>query len=131
MKTKSDKRIQGLLDYAERTKNETENKVYKTIDYMLKKGDIEINFQTVSRMSGISRTTLYNNESIRQRINKLRLSDNVSRVEIDKTRKEIDNLKKELERLMRENKLMADQLVRMDDIKRENDRLKRLLEEKR
>lgn len=42
------------------------------------------------------------------------------------TRKEIERLKKELSRLMRENQLMADQLVEMDDIKRENKRLKEL-----
>lgn len=124
----NENKTKGLREHAEKKRVETEFKVDQAIDFMMKSGETVINFQTVSKASGISRTTLYNNARIRKKIEALRIpDDDASKEEIISTRKEIERLKQELNRLMRENQFLADQLVEMDDIRRENKRLKALL----
>ena len=74
MNNKKNKNISGLLGHAEKLKNDTEMHVNSVIDALQKK-HAKINFRTISVASGVSTTTLYNNKSIRTRIECLRKTE--------------------------------------------------------
>lgn len=77
-----------------------------------------INFNSVSKESGISKATLYNHDTIRERIEGLRIQQEQSRnpKQLKKKRTEetkdamIESLKSRIKRLERENKQLKEQV---------------------
>ena len=72
MSKKMKRNINGLLQYAALKKSETEEKVSQAIDTIKHSKSKKINFKTVSTLSGVSTTTLYNNPILCERIRSLR-----------------------------------------------------------
>lgn len=70
--SKTKRNIAGLLQHTASIKNDTEERVNNAIDTLKRSKTKKINFKTVSEISGISTTTLYNNPVLRERISSLR-----------------------------------------------------------
>ena len=126
--------ISGLLEHAATIKGNTEETVERAIDTLEHSKTKKINFKTVSELSGVSTTTLYNNPVLRDRISSLRAIEKTKSIPIvsDKsTRDKEQELRREIQKLKEEKKMLITQLVEMEQLKIENQRLKALLSQKR
>lgn len=107
----------GLKKYAEEKTKMTLEKVDKAIRELSLK-DEKINFNSVAAVSGVSKTFLYNNKSIKERIEDLRqkqVNKEINqRAKYDKTSKSKDIIimakDKKIKELEEENKKLRDQL---------------------
>lgn len=132
----SDEQIAGIKAYAEQRNKDTIDKINKAID-KLKRKNQTINFETVSREASVARATLYNNAQVKERILSLRavsksnpLDNNVA-VKKDKLKlqeEKIVTLRERNKQLEEDKKKLIAQLVAYEELKDENQRLKRLLE---
>jgi cell shape-determining protein MreC len=130
MDKKSGRNIAGLLQSAGDKKRETEEKVDKAIESLKRSKTKKINFRTVSKTSGVSTTTLYNNPKVRERISSLRAVENYSindKVDHAENVQENQRLKQEIQRLKEEKKMLILQLVELEQLKIENSQLKAIL----
>ena len=123
--------ISGLLQHAASWKSDTEEKVSRAIDTLKRSKTKRINFKTVSELSGVSTTTLYNNPVLRERISSLRaiqtkLVQETPIYDIS-DREKIRSLRQEIQKLKEDKKLLINQLVELEQLKDENKRLKELL----
>ena len=107
----------GLKEYAQNKTKLTLEKVDKAIRE-LSLGEQTINFNSVSNISGVSKTFLYNNTEIKKRIEELR-DKQIERVikqrlKYDKTDKSKDIIimakDKKIKELQEENKKLKEQL---------------------
>lgn len=125
------KQVAGIIDYAEEKNKETLKKVHKTID-SLKKKKKNINFSSVAEAAGVSRATLYNNPQLKERIRGLRalskagpLDDAVAKKDKRQLQEEkIVALREKVKQLEEDKAKLIVQLVQMEELKRENKRLK-------
>lgn len=109
--------IKGLKEYARHKSEITLEKVDKAIRE-LSLSEQKINFNSVSQLSGVSKTYLYNNEEVKNRIEELRqkqLSKTMNqRAKYDKTSKSKDIIilakDKKIKELEQENKKLKEQL---------------------
>ena len=134
MDKKSKRNISGLLQHSDALKNETVEKVNAAIDTLKRSKTKKINFKTVSELSGISTTTLYNNPALRERISSLRAVKKVSAQESPPdmiVRDRERELRQEIQKLREEKKMLIEQLVEFERFKNENQQLKALLSVKR
>lgn len=107
----------GLNAYAKNKTKITLEKVDKAIRE-LSLGEQKINFNSVSNLSGVSKTFLYNNEDIKKRIEELRDKQTSrtmnQRAKYDKTAKSKDIIimakGKKIKELEEENKKFKEQL---------------------
>jgi cell shape-determining protein MreC len=107
----------GLKEYAKNKSKITLEKVDKAIRE-LSLTEQKINFNSVSQLSGVSKTFLYNNEEIKKRIEELRdkqTSRTINqRAKYDKTAKSKDIIimakDKKIKELEEENKKLKEQL---------------------
>lgn len=107
----------GLKEYAKHKSEITLEKVDKAIR-KLSLTEQKINFNSVSQLSGVSKTYLYNNEEVKNRIEELRqkqLSKTMNqRAKYDKTSKSKDIIilakDKKIKELEQENKKLKEQL---------------------
>ena len=107
----------GLKEYAQNKTKMTLEKVDKAIRE-LSFGEQKINFNSVSNLSGVSKTFLYNNTEIKQRIEELRDKQTEKvikqRLKYDKTDKSKDIIimakDKKIKELQEENKKLKEQL---------------------
>lgn len=107
----------GLKEYAKHKSEITLEKVDKAIRE-LSSSEQKINFNSVSQLSGVSKTYLYNNDTVKNRIEELRqkqLSKTMNqRVKYDKTSKSKDIIilakDKKIKELEQENKKLKEQL---------------------
>lgn len=107
----------GLKEYAKQKTQFTLEKVDNTIRE-LSLTEEKINFNSVSQLSGVSKTFLYNNENIKKRIEELRdkqTSKTINqRAKYDKTSKSKDIIimakNKKIRELEDENKKLKEQL---------------------
>ena len=107
----------GLKEYAKHKSEVTLEKVDKAIRE-LSLTEQKINFNSVSQLSGVSKTYLYNNEEVKNRIEELRkkqLSKTMNqRAQYDKTSKSKDIIimakDKKIRELEQENKKIKEQL---------------------
>lgn len=107
----------GLKEYAKHKSEMTLEKVDKAIRE-LSLTEQKINFNSVSQLSGVSKTYLYNNEEVKNRIEELRqkqLSKTMNqRAKYDKTSKSKDIIilakDKKIKELEQENKKLKEQL---------------------
>lgn len=134
MRKKSKRNIEGLLQYATSKKNETEEKVNRAIDSLKGSKSKKINFKTVSALSGVSTTTLYNNPVLCERIRSLRaiekhpVWEDLPGISV---RDEIRSLKQEIQKLKEEKKMLVTQLLEMEQIIKENEHLRAMLSQVR
>lgn len=110
-------RTKQLKELHSKRKAITQDKVDKAI-YRLIKAQKSINFNSVANESGLTKSTLYNNIDIRERIETLRQQQaqvptpsQVKR-EMDDNNKDaiISSLKRKIKRLEEENKELRDQI---------------------
>ena len=107
----------GLKEYAQNKTKITLQKVDKAIRE-LSLGEQKINFNSVSNLSGVSKTFLYNNAEIKQRIEELRDKQTEQvikqRLKYDKTDKTTDIIimakDKKIKELQEENRKLKEQL---------------------
>ena len=107
----------GLNEYAKNKSKMTIEKVDKAIRE-LSLNEQKINFNSVSQLSGVSKTFLYNNEDMKKRIEELREKQTSrtmnQRVKYDKTAKTKDIIimakDKKIKELELENKKLKGQL---------------------
>lgn len=107
----------GLKEYAKQKTQLTLEKVDKAIRE-LSLTEQKINFNSVSQLSGVSKTFLYNNEDIKKRIEELRDKQTSrtmnQRAKYDKTSKSKDIIimakDKKIKELEAENKKLKEQL---------------------
>lgn len=107
----------GLKEYAKQRSQMALDKVDKAIRE-LSLTEQKINFNSVSQLSGVSKTFLYNNEEIKKRIEELRdkqVSKTINqRAKHDKTSKSKDIIimakDKKIKELEEENKKLKEQL---------------------
>ncbi|HBJ2612705.1 TPA: transposase [Clostridium botulinum] len=109
--------IKGLKEYAKNKSKVTLEKVDKAIRE-LSLTEQKINFNSVSQLSGVSKTFLYNNEEVKKRIEELRQKQTSKtmnqRAKYDKTSKSKDIIimakDKRIKELEEENKKLKGQL---------------------
>lgn len=107
----------GLKEYAKNKTKATLEKVDKAIRELSLKGK-KINFNSVCNLSGVSKTFLYNNVEIKQRIEEFRDKQTEKvikqRLKYDKTDKSKDIVimakDKKIKELQEENKKLKEQL---------------------
>ncbi|NFJ83868.1 transposase [Clostridium botulinum] len=107
----------GLKEYAKNKSKTTIEKVDKAIRE-LSLTEQKINFNSVSQLSGVSKTFLYNNEDVKKRIEELRNKQTSKtmnqRAKYDKTSKSKDIIimakDKKIKELEEENKKLKEQL---------------------
>lgn len=131
----TDKQVAGIKAYAEQRNKETLEKVNKAIN-KLKCKKQPINFETVAKESGVTRSTLYNNAQLKERILGLRAIskatplDNVVAIPKDKIqlqKEKIVALRERIKQLEKDKEKLIVQLVDYQELKEENVRLKRQL----
>ncbi len=124
----------GLLQYAANLKSDTEEKANRTIDTLKRSKSKKINFKTVSELSGVSKTTLYNNPVLRERISSLRA------VKQPPAEKDVlpaekrggeRELRMEIQKLREEKNMLITQLVEFERLKMENQQMKALLSQRK
>lgn len=116
-----DKRTSGLLKHSAEKREEAQSKALKAIDD-LRQSKKKITVSSVSKRSGVSRTTLYENPIVMERIEES-ITER-KEAEAQSAQKTIETLRSENERLKEEKKMLVIQLVEMDRIAEENKRLK-------
>ena len=133
-----DSQVAGIKAHAEAKNKETIDKVNKAID-KLKRKNKPINFETVCKEAGVSRATLYNNAQLKERILSLRAIskasplDDVVAVKKDKIQLKADKiatLREQVKKLEDDKKKLIVQLVDYEELKSENERLKKQLAKK-
>ena len=134
----SEKQLAGIKAHAEAKNRATIEKVNKAID-RLKRKKKPINFETVCKESGVTRATLYNNPQLKERILSLRAIskasplDDVIAVKKDKMQlkdEKITALRERVKKLEDDKKKLIVQLVDYEEVKAENERLKKQLAKK-
>jgi NADH:ubiquinone oxidoreductase subunit C len=135
MGEKATRNTSGLLQHAALLKSETEEKVNRAIDTLKRSKTKKINFKTVSELSGISTTTLYNNPALRERIESLRAVKQLPAQEAvapDLSARDREReLRQEIQKLKEEKHMLVVQLVELEYLRQENRQLKALLSQKR
>ncbi|WP_050739589.1 DUF6262 family protein [Acetobacterium bakii] len=131
----SAEQVSGIKAYAEQKNRETIEKVSKAIDKLKRKSQ-PINFETVSKEANVARATLYNNPQLKERIWSLRAIskgvplDNIVAVKKDKIQlqeKKVMALREKVKKLEDDKRKLIAQLVDHEELKEENERLKRQL----
>lgn len=110
-------RIKHLKQLHAERKNNTHKKVDEAVQRLIR-ANKNINFNSISQESGLTKATLYNNADIRERIETLRYQQSqvptpaqVKR-EMDENNKDalIASLKRKIKKLEEENKQLKEQL---------------------
>ena len=131
----SDSQVAGIKAHAEAKNKATIDKVNKAIDKLKRKGK-PINFETVYKEAGVSRATLYNNPQLKERILSLRAISKASPLDdVDAAYKDklqlkddkISALREQIKKLEDDKKKLIEQLVDYEELKAENERLKKQL----
>lgn len=133
MSKKISRNVNGLLAHAATLKSDTEKRVNQTID-ALKHSKSKINFRTVSVASGVSTTTLYNNQLLRARIESLRaVKEVVSQKDKNSefAMSHDQRLREEIKKLRKEKEMLILQLLEMEQLQQENKQLKALLSKRK
>ena len=125
-------RTKGLSDYTKRKNEETIRTVNRVIDELYVR-DETINFETVAKLAGVSRGTLYNNEALRDRIRHLRAggTDQMCDVLREKNRRQEERLRalrRQVRCLEEEKQKLLVQLIDHEELRRENERLRQMID---
>jgi hypothetical protein len=135
-KNVSDSQVAGLRAHAESKNKETLEKVNKSIDKLKRQGK-PVNFETVSKEANVSRATLYNNDQLKERILSLRAISKLSPLEdvvtakkdkIQLQNEKVVTLREQVKKLEQDKKKLIVQLIDHEELKAENERLKKQLQ---
>lgn len=130
----------GLKTYAEQKNKETIEKVNQAIDKLKRSKTRSINFKTVAEEAGVSKATLYNNDILKERILSLRtikkgvfpsnkvIDTSKGKDNINEQSDKIKQLREEIKRLKEDKKKLIVQLVEMEELRMENQRLRKRFE---
>lgn len=129
------KQVEGLKAYAAERHGKTEEKISRAIEQMKKEGG-KITFSSVAGRAGVSRTTLYGNEQIRERIQGLMAlsadngKDEGEVLPAGRTglTDRIKALREQVKKLESDKAKLVIQLAGHYELKKENERLRRQLE---
>ena len=132
MKKNKNKNIDGLLEHSSTKNKETIDKVNQAIDKLKRSKTRKINFQTVAAAAGVSKATLYNNDELKERIMSLRSINKVSPTAaralmkdgLEAERERVRKLNDEVQRLREDKKKLIIQLVELETLKDENQKLR-------
>ena len=133
-KTSSDQ-LSGLKKYAEQQRQEIITKVESAIHQLIHDGEA-ITFESVAKAAGVSRGTLYNYPQVKCRIVELRAEsrseacvDNVpiKKTQVQRLEEKVTMLTNKVAQLEEDKKKLIIQLVDFEELKEENDRLRRML----
>ena len=128
-------RMSGLKLYAEQRSQEIVDKANAAIDRLVSDGDT-VTFEAVSKVAGVARGTLYKYPMVKERILKLKEETRAAAVTEDipvrKTKvqlleERIATLTDRVAVLEEDKKKLIIQLVDMEELKEENERLRRTL----
>ena len=128
--------VAGIKAHAVAKNKATIDKVNKAID-KLKRKNKPINFETVCKEAGVSRATLYNNAQLKERILSLRAISKASPLEdiiaVKKDKMQLKDdkiatLRMQVKKLEEDKEKLIIQLVDYEELKSENERLKKQLE---
>ncbi|MCE1200367.1 MAG: DUF6262 family protein [Marinilabiliales bacterium] len=132
-KQKQSKNTDGLKAYAEKKNQETIDRVNEAIDRLKRSSSRPINFKTVAEAAGVSKATLYNNDILKERILSLRAmkkgirTQGVAAASNDQMQLQAEKIKqlyKEINNLREDKKKLIVQLVLMEELKDENQKLR-------
>lgn len=122
------KNTAGLQKYTKAKNAETIEKVNAAIDKLKRSKTAQINFSTVAKEASVSKATLYNNAMLKERILGLRTSTKgVPNPEVTVTAEERTTNKgymEEIRKLRKDKKNLILQLVEMEELREENERLR-------
>ena len=76
--------ISGLVAYAQHKSEEAQKRVHQTIDQLLREQQT-INFNTVARAANVTKSYLYANQGVRERIEALRAQQGQEHIERQRT----------------------------------------------
>ena len=132
MKKNKNKNIDGLLEHSSTKNKETIDKVNQAIDKLKRSKTRKINFQTVAAAAGVSKATLYNNDELKERIMSLRSINKASPTAaralmkdgLEAERERVRKLNDEVQRLREDKKKLIIQLVELETLKDENQKLR-------
>lgn len=133
VKQKQSKNTDGLKAYAEKKNQETIDRVNEAIDRLKRSSSRPINFKTVAEAAGVSKATLYNNDILKERILSLRAmkkgirTQGVAAASNDQMQLQAEKIKqlyKEINNLREDKKKLIVQLVLMEELKDENQKLR-------
>lgn len=132
-----DGRVEGLRIHAAEKKEKTEEKLSRTIDQMKREGK-KISCSSVAERAGVSRTTLYSHERIRERIQGLvalsadgrQAEEKMSQTGKPEQPDRIKILREQIKKLEADKEKLLIQLVDHYELKKENERLRRQLGKK-
>ena len=127
------KKTDGIVAFAKQKNRETIDKVNRAIDSLKRSKTQAINFETVAKKAGVSRSTLYNNPIIKERIQSLRAANKkgyaentiISKDKLQLQSEKILILRQEINQLKSDKQKLILQLIEMDALRKENNRLKR------
>ena len=127
----------GLKACSDDRNKETIKKVNKTIEKMKRSKNKPINFSTVAKEAGVAKATLYNNLNLREQIKGLRTlagaktKGDVEKIEVAQINDtdKIYLLREQIRKLKSDKKKLIIQLEGLEEIKEENNYLKKRLKE--
>ena len=124
----TEKQASVLQAHNERRNHDTIERVNRAIDNLKKCGAV-INFETVAKEAGVSRATLYNNPALKERIMGLRAVAHCPTPENKKQKPKdaVSVLRARVRKLEEDKKNLIIQLIDYEEIKAENERLRRKL----
>ena len=135
MKKVPENQVSALKEHNSQKKHGTVERVTKAID-RLKRKNVTINFETVAKEAGVSRATLYNNPTLKERIMGLRAialtpssedGAEPKKTKIQRLEDTVADLKARVRQLETDKKNLIAQLVDYEEMKAENERLRQQL----
>ena len=132
-------RMSGLKLYAEQRSREIVDKANATIDKLVSDGD-SVTFEAVSKAAGVARGTLYKYPEVKERILKLKAAAKAAahaaavtediparKTKVQRLEERIATLTNRVAMLEEDKKKLIIQLVDMEELKEENERLRKTL----
>ena len=135
MKKVPESQVSALKEHNSQKKQGTVERVNKAID-TLKRQNAAINFETVAKVAGVSRATLYNNPKLKERIMGLRAialtpssedGAEPKKTKVQRLEDTIAELRSRVRQLETDKKNLVVQLVDYEETKAENERLRQQL----
>ena len=133
MKKVPESQISAMKAHNSQRKQNTAELVNKAID-KLKRKNAAINFETVAKEAGVSRATLYNNPTLKERIMGLRAialtpssedGAEPKKTKVQRLEATVAELRARVRQLEADKKNLIVQLVDYEETKAENERLRR------
>lgn len=135
MKEVPESQISALKQHNAQKKQNTIERVSTAIDKLKRKNAV-INFETVAKAAGVSRATLYNNPKLKERIIGLRAmafasipgeNTETRKTKMQRLEDSVAHLKTRVRQLEADKKNLIVQLVDYEEMKAENEHLRRRL----